>query len=93
MVLLSEALTRPSTLPNLNILLQIKSNLVKFQNSLIYWKIMKIFKYWACHLYTQHIFKAACYSLKPDMQWAISQNPNNRLMALMAAGGEYIEDN
>ena len=54
---------------------------------------MKIFKYWACHLHTQHVFEAACYSLKPDMRWAISQNPNNRLMALVAAGGEYIEDN
>ena len=54
---------------------------------------MKIFKYWACHLRTQHVFEAACYSLKPEMQWAISKNPNNRLMALVAAGGEYIEDN
>ena len=53
---------------------------------------MKIFKYWACHLPTQHIFEAACYSLKPEMQWASSQNPKNRLRAVVAAGGGYIID-
>ena len=53
---------------------------------------MKIFKYWACHLLTQQVFEAACHSLKPKVGWAISQNPKNRLMAVLAARGEYTED-
>ena len=41
----------------------------------------------------QKVTLSPLLSVKPDMRWTISQNPNNRLMALVAAGGEYIEDN
>ena len=57
---------RPSSLPDLNIIcFKFSQILFNFLNSLIYWKIMKIFKYLACHLCIQHIFEAACFSLKP----------------------------
>ena len=56
----------PSSLPDLNIIcFKFSQILFNFLNSLIYWKIMKIFKNLACHLCIQHIFEAACFSLKP----------------------------
>ena len=57
---------RPSSLPDLNIIcFKFSQILFNFLNSLIYWKIMKIFKYLTCHLCIQPIFEAACFSLKP----------------------------
>ena len=82
---------RPSSLPDLNIIcFKFSQILFNFLNSLIYWKIMKMFKYLACHLCIQQIFEAACFSLKPKKWWASSQNPKKRLRAVVATGGGYI---
>ena len=83
---------RPSSLPDLNIIcFKFSQILFNFLNSLIYWKIMKIFKYLACTC-PAHFWSCMFQSKAKKMWWASSQNPKNRLRAVVAAGGGYIID-
>ena len=76
-------------LPDLNIIcFKFSQILFNFLNSLIYWKIIKIFKYLACTC-PAHFWSCMFQSKAKKIWWASSQNPKNRLRAIVAAGGGY----
>ena len=50
------------------------------------------FKYWVCHLHTQHSLKAECNNVKKEMLWESSKNAKYRLRTVVVAGGKYIKD-